>query len=96
MPELPADLAAALPAVALTNGTLFSRRLLDRVSRLAGVAVALQISLDRPDPDTNDAMRAPENLLITRPPGRCRCRPGRCSAWWRAGRPGDDSTLSIR
>jgi hypothetical protein len=32
------------------------------VTPLAGRDVALQISLDRPDPDVNDAMRAPQNF----------------------------------
>lgn len=62
MPEILARLADLLPTVALTNATLFSRRLLDRVTPLAGRDVALQISLDRPDPDVNDAMRAPSNF----------------------------------
>lgn len=62
MPEALAELAELLPVVALTNATLFTRRLLDRVQALAGCAVALQISLDRPDPDVNDAMRAPDNF----------------------------------
>jgi len=62
MPELLAELSRQLPVVALTNATLFGRRLLARVAALAGRPVALQISLDRPDPDANDAMRAPENF----------------------------------
>lgn len=62
MPDVLAQLADILPTVALTNATLFGRRLLDRVAPLAGKDVALQISLDRPDPDTNDALRAPENF----------------------------------
>ncbi len=62
MPELLAELATILPVVALTNGTLFSRRLLARVEPLASLPVALQISLDHPDPETNDAMRAPHNF----------------------------------
>lgn len=62
MPEVLAELAGILPVVALTNGTLFSRALLARVEPLAGLPVTLQISLDRPDPDTNDAMRGPENF----------------------------------
>ena len=62
MPDVLARLADLLPTVALTNGTLFGRRLLERVAPLAGWDVALQISLDRPDPDANDAMRAPENF----------------------------------
>jgi len=62
MPDLLAELAQQLPVVTLTNATLFSRRLLARVEVLAGLPVALQISLDRPDADTNDAMRAPRNF----------------------------------
>ncbi len=62
MPDLLAELSHCLPVVTLTNGTLFSRRLLARAEVLAGLPVALQISLDRPDPDTNDAMRAPRNF----------------------------------
>jgi MoaA/NifB/PqqE/SkfB family radical SAM enzyme len=62
MPDVLAALADLLPTVALTNATLFSRRLLDRVAPLAGRDIALQISLDRPDADINDAMRAPDNF----------------------------------
>ncbi len=62
MPEVLAQLADLLPTVALTNATLFSRRLLDRVTPLAGRDIALQISLDRPDADVNDEMRAPQNF----------------------------------
>lgn len=62
MPELLAELSRYLPVVALTNATLFARRLLARVEVLAGLPVALQISLDRPDADANDAMRAPDNF----------------------------------
>jgi MoaA/NifB/PqqE/SkfB family radical SAM enzyme len=62
MPDVLAELSQLLPVVALTNATLFTRRLLDRVSPLAGRDVALQISLDRPDADANDEMRAPDNF----------------------------------
>jgi len=62
MPELLAQLSAILPVVVLTNATLFSRRLLDRIRAVSGLPVALQISLDRPDADPNDAMRAPGNF----------------------------------
>jgi len=62
MPDVLVQLAGLLPVVALTNGTLFTRRLLDRVTPLADHNVALQISLDRPDADVNDEMRAPENF----------------------------------
>lgn len=62
MPEVLAEMSRRLPVIALTNATLFGRRLLAGVEALAGRAVALQISLDRPDPDANDAMRAPQNF----------------------------------
>jgi MoaA/NifB/PqqE/SkfB family radical SAM enzyme len=62
MTDLLVALSELLPTVALTNATLFGRRLLDRVRALAGRPVALQISLDRPEPDANDAMRAPDNF----------------------------------
>jgi MoaA/NifB/PqqE/SkfB family radical SAM enzyme len=62
MPELLAEMAEHLPVVALTNATLFQRRLLDRIEVLAGRRVSLQISLDRPDADANDEMRAPDNF----------------------------------
>lgn len=62
MPGLLVELSRRLPVVALTNATLFGRRLLGEVEALAGAPVALQISLDRPDPDVNDTMRAPGNF----------------------------------
>ncbi|MBB6375813.1 MoaA/NifB/PqqE/SkfB family radical SAM enzyme [Pseudonocardia eucalypti] len=62
MPGLLVEMSQRLPVVALTNATLFGRRLLGEVEALAGQPVALQISLDRPDPHANDAMRAPENF----------------------------------
>jgi pyruvate-formate lyase-activating enzyme len=62
MPGLLAEMSRHLPVIALTNATLFQRRLLSRVEVLAGLPVTLQISLDRPDADVNDAMRAPDNF----------------------------------
>ncbi|MGI9004328.1 MAG: radical SAM protein [Pseudonocardia sp.] len=62
MPDLLAEMSRHLPVIALTNATLFQRRLLERIDVLAGLPVALQISLDRPDADANDAMRAPDNF----------------------------------
>jgi hypothetical protein len=62
MPDVLAELSQLLPVVALTNATLFTKKLLDRVSPLAGRDIALQISLDRPDADANDEMRAPDNF----------------------------------
>ena len=60
--ETLAELGSILPTVALTNGTLFTDRLLDRLAPLAELDVALQISLDSPDPDRNDTLRGPENF----------------------------------
>lgn len=61
-PEVLAELGAILPTVALTNGTLFTDRMLDRLAPLRELDVALQVSLDAPEPDANDLMRGPENF----------------------------------
>lgn len=61
-PETLAEIASILPTVALTNGTLFTKRMLERLEPLAGAEAALQISLDSDVPDRNDAMRGPENF----------------------------------
>ena len=62
LPELLDRLTAILPLVVLTNGTLFSDRLLGRIAPLAARPLELQISLDSADPVANDAMRGPENF----------------------------------
>jgi len=62
LPELLPRLAAILPLVCLTNGTVLTERRLERLRPLAELPAALQISLDRPEPDANDAMRGPENF----------------------------------
>jgi MoaA/NifB/PqqE/SkfB family radical SAM enzyme len=56
------EVAGILPVVALTNGTLFSDRLLSRLEPLADLPAALQISLDSDEPTRNDAFRGPENF----------------------------------
>jgi len=61
-PETLAEIASILPTVALTNGTLFTDQVLERLERLAGADAALQISLDSDVPDRNDALRGPENF----------------------------------
>ena len=61
-PELLAEIASILPTVALTNGTLFTDRVLERLEPLAGADVALQISLDSDVPDRNDEFRGPDNF----------------------------------
>jgi MoaA/NifB/PqqE/SkfB family radical SAM enzyme len=62
LPETLAAMAEHLPVLVLTNGTLFGGRRIDKLAPLSGVRVALQISLDRPDPIANDAMRGPANF----------------------------------
>ena len=62
MPDVALELARRLPLVLLTNGTLFTPRLLRRVTAFAEAEIALQISLDSADPIENDTMRGPENF----------------------------------
>jgi MoaA/NifB/PqqE/SkfB family radical SAM enzyme len=62
LPELLARLAAILPVVCLSNGTVFTERRLERLRPLAELPAQIQISLDRPEPDSNDAMRGPQNF----------------------------------
>ncbi len=57
-----ARLGSILPTVVLTNATLFSDRLLDRLSPIAELDVALQVSLDAPEARHNDSLRGPENF----------------------------------
>jgi MoaA/NifB/PqqE/SkfB family radical SAM enzyme len=61
-PEALAEMGAVLPVVALTNATLFTDHLLDRLQPLADLDVALQISLDSDQPDRNDQFRGPDNF----------------------------------
>ena len=56
------ELSAILPTVTLTNATLFTDRLLDRLEPLAGLDAALQISLDSDDPARNDTYRGKDNF----------------------------------
>ncbi len=60
--ETLAEIASLLPTVALTNATLFTDRLLERLTPLADLDIALQISLDSDLPERNDAFRGPENF----------------------------------
>lgn len=62
LPEALVELAGRLPVLVLTNGTLFTRGRLAQLAPLVDAQVAMQISLDRPDPDGNDEMRGPENF----------------------------------
>lgn len=61
-PETAARLAEVLPTVVLTNATLFTDRLLDRLAPLASLDCALQISLDSDVPSRNDELRGPRNF----------------------------------
>ncbi|MEO6317537.1 MAG: radical SAM protein [Acidimicrobiales bacterium] len=56
------EMAASLPVVVNTNGTLFVGDRLNRLAPLADVDVALQISLDSHLPDRNDEARGPGNF----------------------------------
>jgi MoaA/NifB/PqqE/SkfB family radical SAM enzyme len=62
LPDRLAEVSELLPVLVLTNGTLFTQGGLDRLAPIVDRPVALQISLDRPDPQTNDEMRGPENF----------------------------------
>ncbi len=62
LPQVLVELSRVLPVLVLTNGTLFQRALLERLRPLADADVTLQISLDRPEPEANDAMRGPDNF----------------------------------
>lgn len=62
LPDVITDVAGLLPTVVLTNGTLFTRRRLAHLASWPGLPVQVQVSLDRPDPIDNDAMRGPENF----------------------------------
>ena len=61
-PETLRRIAELLPTVALTNGTLFTDRVLERLEPLAALDVAFQISLDSDEPARNDELRGPENF----------------------------------
>ena len=56
------EISGVLPVTLLTNGTLFNAARLQEVARLGGRDVRMQISLDRPEPSANDAMRGPGNF----------------------------------
>jgi MoaA/NifB/PqqE/SkfB family radical SAM enzyme len=62
MPDILADLARRLPLVVLSNGTLFTDRLLERMRPLAELPLTVQISLDSAEADVNDELRGPRNF----------------------------------
>ena len=51
------EIARILPTVALSNGTLFTDRMLDELEPLRTLDAAIQLSLDSHDPAANDALR---------------------------------------
>ena len=57
-----AAMASELPTLVLSNGTLFTRRLLGELAPLAGRDFGVQISLDSAEPAVNDEMRGPRNF----------------------------------
>ena len=62
LPETLLQIAQQLPTLVLTNGTLFNETRLNRLRPLAELPIALQISLDSPDPEVNDEMRGDDNF----------------------------------
>jgi len=56
------ELSRVLPTLTLTNATLFTEALLDRLEPLAGLDAAFQLSLDSDDPARNDAYRGEDNF----------------------------------
>ncbi|GAC1418024.1 MAG: hypothetical protein NVSMB64_27770 [Candidatus Velthaea sp.] len=62
MADIAVALGSRLPTVILTNGTLFTPRLLDAMAPLANYPVSLQISLDAADAENNDRGRADGNF----------------------------------
>ena len=62
MVDLLKDLAALGPTIVISNGTVFGPKRFARATELAGHDVAIQISLDAPEPDLNDEMRGEENF----------------------------------
>lgn len=62
LPEALVAMAAELPTLVLSNGTLFTGRLLADLTPLVGLNFAVQVSLDSADPAANDEMRGPRNF----------------------------------
>lgn len=62
LPHVLAIIAADLPTLVLSNGTLFTPRLLAEMAPLAGLDFAVQVSLDSAEPAINDQMRGPRNF----------------------------------
>jgi MoaA/NifB/PqqE/SkfB family radical SAM enzyme len=56
------EIASLLPTIALSNGTLFTARLLGELEPLAALDASIQLSLDSHDPGANDALRGAGNF----------------------------------
>ncbi len=62
LPAVLAGMAAILPTVVLTNGTLFTDARLESLRPLADLPLWVQVSLDSHEPTPNDAARGPGNF----------------------------------
>ena len=62
LPETLAEITSILPTVVLTNATLFTERLLDRLEPLASLDLAFQISLDSDQPRSERRAPRPREL----------------------------------
>jgi MoaA/NifB/PqqE/SkfB family radical SAM enzyme len=62
MPEILFGLAGLLPVIVLTNGTLFSDKLLERLRPAAKLPITFQVSLDSADAERNDSKRESGNF----------------------------------
>jgi len=62
LPAVAAEMAARLPLVLLTNGTLFAGERIASAAPLAHPGIAVQISLDSDRADVNDLARGPDNF----------------------------------
>jgi MoaA/NifB/PqqE/SkfB family radical SAM enzyme len=61
-PEALAEIGTIMPTVVLTNATLLTDRMLERLAPLASMDVDLQVSLDSDRPERNDELRGPRNF----------------------------------
>ena len=61
-PRTLVEIARILPTLALSNGTLFTDRVLDELEPLATLDAAIQLSLDSDDSAANDAFRGTGNF----------------------------------
>jgi MoaA/NifB/PqqE/SkfB family radical SAM enzyme len=61
-PRTLVEIARILPTVALSNGTLFTDRMLGELEPLSTLDAAIQLSLDSHDPAANDGLRGAGNF----------------------------------